>query len=156
MADAREKAEVERLKAELRADPESLPNLLRINREYASRCEEEIARLKAEVACYRYDTSKADIVWHGEIYQRHIEVSAAVEGARDEGRREAAEALETMLRAAYRAGFNSSCEGANGECFVVALLGGNFEDMEDFVVKRIMGGDASDLPPVDPEWQPSR
>lgn len=42
------RAERDQLKSEMRAEPESYANLLRINREYASRCEEENADLRSE------------------------------------------------------------------------------------------------------------
>lgn len=56
--------------------------------------------------------------------------------------------LRAMLRAAFRAGFNASSEGANGECFWPVLLrGGDWTDVETRAVERIMAGDVSDRRP---------
>lgn len=56
-------AERDRLMAEMQADPESYPNLLRINREYASRCEAENAQLRADLARATNDANRhADTV----------------------------------------------------------------------------------------------
>ena len=42
---------------------------------------------------------------------------------------------------------NASREGANGECFFGHLLGGEWTQLEEFAVNRIVNGDTSDTPP---------